>query len=76
MNNIGTIRETVSRLKTDGMPVSEYSLRAWVRTGKIPAARCGAKALLFYPNVLAFLQSGAALTDSHVQIGGIRRIET
>ena len=30
MPNVLTIREAVVRAKADGLPVSEYSLRAWM----------------------------------------------
>ena len=55
-----TPRQTVVRLKADGLPVSEYALRSWLRTKQIPAARIGKRALLYYPNVLQFIrqQSG------------------
>jgi len=32
MGNVLTIREAVSRVKAEGIPVSEYTLRAWIRT--------------------------------------------
>lgn len=73
MSEVGTIRETVERLKTENIPVTEYTLRRWVRSGKIPAAHCGQKALVFYPNVLAYIQRGDAA--EMVQNGGIRRVE-
>ena len=50
-----TPRQTVARLKADGLPVSEYALRSWVRTKQIPAAWIGKKAILFYPNVVKFI---------------------
>lgn len=55
-NDLLTPRQTVARLKADGLPVSEYALRSWVRTKQIPAAWIGKRALLFYPNVLKFIQ--------------------
>lgn len=57
-NDLAPIRGTVKRLKSDGLPVSEYTLRSWVRTKQIPAAWCGNKALLYYPNVVNFLKAG------------------
>ncbi len=56
MPDIATIRATATRLKAEGMPVAEYALRQWVKTGAIPSVQCGQKALLFYPNVLAYLR--------------------
>ena len=57
MSDLATIRATATRLKAEGMPVAEYALRQWVKTGAIPSVQCGQKALLFYPNVLAYLRS-------------------
>lgn len=56
MPNVLTIREAVQRAKAEGMPVSEYSLRQWIRTGAIPTRKVGQKALLFYPNLVRYLQ--------------------
>jgi hypothetical protein len=36
MSDMATIRATAARLKAEGMPVAEYSIRQWVKTG-IPA---------------------------------------
>ena len=56
MPNVITIREAVRRSKADGLPVSEYTLRQWVRTGAIPVRKAGAKLLIFYPNLVRYLQ--------------------
>ena len=55
MPNVVTIREAVQRAKADGLPVSEYTLRQWVRAGAVPVRRVGNKALLFYPNLVQYL---------------------
>lgn len=56
MHDMVTIREAVSRTKTDGIPISEYTLRQWVRTGAIPSRKAGTKTLLFYPNLVSYLR--------------------
>ena len=56
MPNVVTIREAVQRAKADGLPVTEYTLRRWIKTGAIPVRNVGSKALLFYPNLVRFLQ--------------------
>lgn len=56
MAQICTVREATKRAKQDGFPVSEYTLRNWVRTGAIPVRKAGTKILLFYPNLLRYLQ--------------------
>lgn len=78
MPNVVTIREAVNRAKSDGMPVSEYALRHWVRTGAVPVRKIGQKALLYYPNLVKYLQceDGTDITPSTVAPTlGIRRIE-
>lgn len=56
MPDVLTIREAVLRAKGDGLPISEYTLRQWIKIGAIPARKVGQKALLFYPNLVRFLQ--------------------
>lgn len=56
MADVVTIRQAVERLKTDGLPLSEYALRLLVKRGAIPVRYAGQKALIFYPNVLAYLK--------------------
>lgn len=77
MTNVVTIREAVQRAKADGLPISEYTLRQWVRTGAIPTRKVGAKALLFYPNLVRYLQceDGADNTPATVGATGIRRVD-
>ena len=56
MPNMLTIREAVRRAKAEGLPISEYTLRLWIKTGAIPVRWVGQKALLFYPNLVRYLQ--------------------
>lgn len=77
-NNVVTIREAVQRAKSEGLPITEYTLRHWVRTGAIPTRKVGQKALLFYPNLVRFLQceDGCDNVPAAVAaISGIRRVE-
>ena len=77
MPNVVTIREAVQRAKAEGLPVSEYTLRQWVRTGEIPARKVGQKALLFYPNLVRYLQceDSAGNTPAMVAASGVRRAD-
>lgn len=78
MPDVVTIREAVYRAKADGLPVTEYTLRRWIKTGAIPVRNVGSKALLFYPNLVRFLQceDGADNTPAtNEATHGIRRIE-
>lgn len=68
MPNVVTIREAVQRAKADGLPVSEYTLRQWVRSGAVPTRKAGNKVLLFYPNLVQYLtcSGGCDLSPSMV----------
>lgn len=78
MPNVVTIREAVQRAKADGLPVSEYTLRQWVKSGAIPTRKVGQKALLFYPNLVRFIQCDDGADNAVVPVSvqsGIRRVE-
>lgn len=76
MPDVLTIREAVQRAKNDGMPISEYTLRHWVRTGAIPTRKVGAKVLLFYPNLVRYLQCEDGADNTPVAATpGIRRVD-
>ena len=75
-NNVVTIREAVQRAKADGLPVSEYTLRHWVRIGAVPTRKVGQKALLFYPNLVRFLQCEDGADNAPTTVAsGIRRVD-
>ena len=77
MPDVLTIREAVQRSKAEGLPVTEYTLRHWGRIGAIPARKGGQKVLLFYPNLVRFLQceDGCANQPAAIVTGsGIRRL--
>lgn len=78
MPNVLTIREAVKRAKAEGLPISEYTLRAWIRTGAVPTRRIGQKALLFYPNLVRYLQCQDGMDNqpaANPAAPGIRRID-
>ena len=78
MPNVLTIREAVQRSKAEGMPISEYTLRQWVRSGAIPVRRIGQKSLLFYPNLVKYLQCEDSKDNQPATVAatpGIRRVE-
>lgn len=77
MPNVVTVREAVKRAKLDGFPISEYTLRQWIKTGAIPVRKAGTKVLIFYPNLVKYLQceDGADNKPATVAaVHGIRRI--
>ena len=78
MRNIVTIREAIQRARADNMPVSEYTLRQWVKSGAIPVRKVGQKVLLYYPNLVRYLQCEDGKDNQPAavaEIPGIRRIE-
>ena len=57
MGNMLTIKQTVARAAAEGMPISEYTLRHWVKVGIIPSRIAGrSKYLIYYPNLVRYLQ--------------------
>ena len=77
MGNVVTIRQAVARAKAEGLPISEYTLRGWVKAGAIPVRSAGKKVLLFYPNLVRYLQcaDGGDNSPTETACGGIRRVE-
>ena len=78
MPNVVTIREAIQRAKSDGVPVSEYTLRLWVKNGAIPVRKVGQKVLLYYPNLVRYLQCEDGKDNQPAVVAatpGIRRME-
>ena len=77
MTNVLTIREAVSRAKAEGLPVTEYTLRRWIKSGSVPVRTVGSKALVFYPNLVRFLEcaDGCDNVPAPQIVGGIRPVE-
>lgn len=66
MADVLTIRAAVSRAKEDGLPVSEYTLRGWIKAGRVPVVYAGTRALVYYPNIVKYLQTGDPIQPSLV----------
>lgn len=77
MADVVTVREALARAKAEGLPVSEYALRGWIKTGEIPVRNIGHKSLLYYPNLVRYLQcvDGCDNSPTAAETAGIRRIE-
>ena len=71
MPNVVTIREAVQRAKSEGLPVSEYTLRQWIRTGSVPVRKAGNKVLLFYPNLVEYLTCSGGRDNSQPMVAGV-----
>jgi len=61
MADVLTIRAAVARAKEEGLPVSEYTLRGWIKAGRVPVVYAGTRALVYYPNIVKYLQTGDSI---------------
>ena len=66
MADVLTIRAAVARAKEDGLPVSEYTLRGWIKAGRVPVVYAGTRALVYYPNILQYIKTGDPVQTSPV----------
>ena len=71
-----TIHETVARSKAEGIPVTEYTLRAWIKRGDLPVRKIGTKSLIYWPNLIAYLScaDGGDNANTTMERGKIRRL--
>lgn len=53
-----TVRDAVTRAKYEGYPISEYSLRCWIKQELIPARFVGRKIYVDYSKIPEFLTFG------------------
>lgn len=75
MPDVVTVKEAVQRARSEGMPVSEFSLRRWIKTGAVPVRKAGNKMLLYYPRLVEFLTCADGGDIRPLQKNGeIRRI--
>lgn len=57
-HELANIQNTAQRCKEEGISFSESALRTLVKSGDIPACRLGKKVLIYWPNVLRFIEEG------------------
>lgn len=56
MKDILSIRETLCRLKEDGLYISDYALRGIIKDGNVQVRYVGKrKALIYYPSLKRYL---------------------
>lgn len=69
-------REALQRLKAEGMPISEYTLRRIIKSGEIPVRQVGSTVLIYYPNLVRYLtcEDGCDNQPATVIPSGIRRV--
>lgn len=71
MADMLTIKQTVERAKAEGLPVSDYTLRRWIKAGLVPVRHAGMKNLIYYPNLVRYLQcaDGGDIAPANVADG-------
>ena len=78
VSDIGTVPQHSKRAKSEGLPVSAYTIRRLIKQGVIPARYIGTKPVFSYSALLRYLscEDGAdnIQTASQVAAPGIRRI--
>lgn len=77
MADVVTIREAVTRAKAEGLPITENTLRRWVKSGAVPVRKAGNKQLIYFPNLERYLrcEDGGDNSPATVAAAGIRRVE-
>lgn len=53
-----SIAKTAERCRIEGIPLSQKTIRRFVKDGTLPAIQTGKKALLYFPNVRKFVADG------------------
>lgn len=48
MAEILSIRQCVQRLREEGFPIAEHTIRRWISENQIPVCRTGNKVLVYY----------------------------
>lgn len=71
----GCVRQIHQRLRAEGHCISESSIRAWVKSGLLPASYIGKKAYIKHSNVLQLLEHGTPAQVKADSAGGIRKID-
>ncbi len=79
MPDMLTVPATIKRAKAEGLPVTEYSIRTWIKSGALPVRRIGRKSLIYWPNLLSFLicERGGDIPVQSEKAGGygaVRRL--
>lgn len=71
---VATIPRTAARCKAEGIGLSANQLRVLCKRGLLKHTQMGSKSLIYWPNLLEFLESGTP-KERPPEAGTIRRIE-
>lgn len=72
------VQQTVERARTEGLPLSQYTLRRALRDGSIPCRRVGRTYLIFWPNVTRWMTCADGADNAplpNTEASGIQRLE-
>lgn len=73
-----TIPKTAQRCKDENLGITAWNLREWCKSGALKHIRCGTKFLIYWPNLIAFLEEGMPTAEPETAappFGAMRRIE-
>jgi len=56
--DLDSIHNTAGRCKSEGLGLSECAIRRLVKSGGLPSVWTGRRALVYWPNVLRFIERG------------------
>lgn len=76
--DIGTVPQHAKRAKSEGIPISAYTIRRLIKQGVIPVRYIGNKPVFSYSALLRYLtcEDGADNSPATVMpLSGIRRID-
>ena len=77
-SDIGTVPQHTKRAKSEGIPISAYTIRRLIKQGTIPARYIGSKPVFSYAALMRYLscKDGADNVPAAVtSAGGIRRVD-
>lgn len=74
MHDIVSIQQAVARARENGIPLSEYALRLWIRQGRVPIRKVGTKALVSYSRLVSYISCEDGMGDNPppAQLAGAR----
>ena len=55
---LASIHQTWLRAKAEGLGISEKALRSWTDEGKLAFVPSGNRRLIYWPNLMAFIEQG------------------
>lgn len=77
-SDINTVPKLAQRAKTEGLPISEYTIRRLIKTGAIPARYIGPKPVASYAALVRYFSCEDGCDNAPattVTSSGIRRID-